>query len=179
VNVQIPICRGDEFSALLEDGLSQKELSLTTQEPEPQMSQPLHLPTFGESKMAVTIEIRDDKGVVLHYSGLLTANQIINAKRTLVTEQHHGLRYLIVDVTAAVEIHISAAEIWAIVDENKRLALIAEPGMPVAVAAPQDIGFGMARMWEVHPHETGWRIAVVRSRAEADSWIQQNLKHIA
>ena len=129
--------------------------------------------------MAVTVEVRGDGGIVLHYFDVLTAEQIIQAKRSLVTEQNRGMKYLIVDIAADVEIHISSAELRAIVEENKRLAAIAVPAMPVAIAAPQDLAFGLARMWEAYAQETGWRINVVRSRAEADSWIQKNLSQVA
>jgi hypothetical protein len=125
--------------------------------------------------MPVTVEKRSDNGLVLLYSGVLTGEEVINVKRTLITEQNRGLRYLIVDTTATNEIHISGAELRGIAEENKRLAAIAEPGMLAAVAAPQDLAFGLSRMWEVIASDTGWRTSVFRSRAEADAWIQRNL----
>lgn len=129
--------------------------------------------------MPVTVEALHDGGVVLHYSGVLTAVEIIRAKRSLVSEQNRGLHYLIVDASAADEFHISTDELRVIAKENKRLAAIATSGMPVAIAAPQDLGFGLARMWKVFAAETGWRISVFRSRAEAESWIQGRLHRVA
>lgn len=127
--------------------------------------------------MAITIELRDDKGLILSCSGVLIGKELISVKRSLVTEQNKGLRYHIADLTAVDEIHISNAEIQAIVEVDKRLAAISQPGMPVAIVAPQDLGFGLARMWEVFAsRETGWHTSVLRSRADADLWIQQNLK---
>ena len=125
--------------------------------------------------MAVTVEARSDKGLVLSYSGILTGQEIVDVKRTLITEQNRGLRYLIIDTTATDEIHISPSEIRRIVEENMRLAAITEPGMLAAVAAPQDLAFGLSRMWEVISSGTGWRTKVFHSMAEADSWIARNL----
>ncbi len=72
---------------------------------------------------------------------------------------------------------ITTDAIRSVVAENKRLAAIAEPGTLVAIAAPQELGYGLARMWEAYAHhETGWRTSVFHSRADADLWIQHNLR---
>ncbi len=125
----------------------------------------------------VTVEVRNDKGLVLLCSGVLTGEELINVKRSLVTEQNKNLRYIISDLTHVHEFQIPTDVVRTMVAENKRLAVIAEPGMLVAIAAPQQLGFGLARMWEAYAdHETGWRISVFHSRADADLWIQQNLR---
>ena len=124
----------------------------------------------------VTVEVRNDKGLVLLCSGVLTGEELINVKRSLVTEQNKNLRYIISDLTHVHEFQIPTDVVGAMVAENKRLAAIAEPGMLVAIAAPQQLGFGLARMWEAYAHhETGWRTSVFHSRADTDLWIQQNL----
>jgi hypothetical protein len=127
--------------------------------------------------MPATVEVRNDKGLILSCSGVLTGNELIDVKRSLVTEQNKHLRYIITDLTHVHEFQIHADAIRSMVEQNKRLAAIAEPGMLVAIAAPQQLGFGLARMWEAYAHhETGWRTSVFHSRADADLWIEQNLK---
>jgi hypothetical protein len=127
--------------------------------------------------MAVTVEVRNDKGLVLSCSGVLTEKELIDVKRSLVTEQNKHLRYIITDLTHVHEFQIHAPAIRKMVAENKRLAAIAEPGMLVAIVAPQELGYGLARMWEAYAHhETGWRTSVFHSRADAELWIQHNLK---
>jgi hypothetical protein len=126
--------------------------------------------------MAVFVEWRHDKGIVLLYSGVLTGEELIAVNRSLVTERSGGLRYAIVDLSAVDELLISVADIRATIKDDKLLSGIAEPGMLVAIAAPQDLGFGLARMWEAFAgHETKWRIAVFRSIDDASLWIQKSL----
>jgi hypothetical protein len=125
----------------------------------------------------VTVENQNDMGVVLTCSGLGTGEEFINVARSLVTERNRGLKYIIVDLTEIDDFQASTAEVRAVASENVQLAHIAEPKMLVAVAATKDIGFGIARMWEVYASfKTAWRISVFRSRGEANAWIQQNLR---
>jgi hypothetical protein len=126
--------------------------------------------------MAVTVDWRDDKGIVLICSGVLTGEELINVNKSLVAERSRGLRYAIVDLSAVDEIQVSPTDLRATVEDDRRLAAIVEPGMPVAIAAPQDLGFGLARMWEaLADRETEWRISVFRSMDDANSWIEKNL----
>jgi hypothetical protein len=48
------------------------------------------------------------------------------------------------------------------------------PNMLVAIAAPRDYAFGMARMWQAFVEDTGWNTAVFRSRAAASDWLREN-----
>jgi hypothetical protein len=130
--------------------------------------------------MAVTVEWRSDRGIVFICSGALTGEELLSANQSLITERSRGMRYAIVDLSAAEEIHVSPAELRAAVEDDKRLAQITAPGMLVAIAAPQDLGFGLARMWEVFAsRDTAWRISVFRSIDDANSWIQKRLTESA
>ena len=119
--------------------------------------------------MPCTTELRDDKGLILSCSGVLTGDELIKMKKGLITEQNRGRRYHIADLTAVAKFHITTSEIQAIVEVDKRLAEIAQRGMPVAVVAEDDLGFGLARMWEAFAsNATGWRTMVFRSRKDAE-----------
>jgi len=130
--------------------------------------------------MAVTVEWRNDKGIALRCSGAITGEELISANRSLVGEQCRGLRYAVVDLSTVNEIRVSAADVRATVEDDKLLARIAAPEMLVAIAAPQDLGFGLARMWEaLASRDTEWRISVFRSITDANSWIQKSLSESA
>jgi len=68
----------------------------------------------------------------------------------------------------------AADEVRRVIDIDRRLVDFI-PRAAVAILAPKDEIFGMARMWElmagVFP---GWQIRVVRTRAEADAWLEGN-----
>ena len=69
--------------------------------------------------MPVTLEWRNDKGVVLSCSGVLTGQELINANRNLVVEKGRGLRYAILDPSAIDKIDVSPADVRATVEVDK------------------------------------------------------------
>ena len=45
-------------------------------------------------------------------------------------------------------------------------------GMRVAIVAPTDLTFGLARLYELSQSDTTNRICVVRTRGEAEAWLE-------
>jgi hypothetical protein len=82
-----------------------------------------------------------------------------------------GLRYALVDLTELTVLQITTEEIRQVVAEDKITAKFA-PGAFVAIVAPRDYVFGMARMWQAFAEVTGWETAVFRDRAEAIEWLK-------
>ena len=79
-----------------------------------------------------------------------------------------------VDLMEVTELQLTAEDIHGIVAEN-RVTAQAAPSVIVAVAAPHDHLFGMARMWEALADQTGWTIRVFRARQEALAWLRAEL----
>ena len=86
--------------------------------------------------MPCTAELRSDKSPILPCSGVLTRKELIDVKRRLVTDQNRELRYVIGDLTPVTDIHISAPEFRAIVDEDRRLAAIAQRNLSTILRHP-------------------------------------------
>ena len=82
-----------------------------------------------------------------------------------------GLRYGLVDLTELTVLQITTEEIRDTVAEDRVTAALA-PGIFVAIVAPRDYVFGMARMWQAFAEVTGWETAVFRDRAEAIEWLR-------
>jgi len=72
--------------------------------------------------------------------------------------------------------HINSDDLRIVVEQNKRIAAIAQPGALLAVASPGDLGYGLSRIWEVLMEQVGWETMTFRSRAEAEAWIRQRAK---
>jgi hypothetical protein len=53
-----------------------------------------------------------------------------------------------------------------------QIALSVPRAPAVAIVAPSDLAFGIARMWEAFAEVTRWNTHVFRSRAEADPWLR-------
>jgi hypothetical protein len=49
------------------------------------------------------------------------------------------------------------------------------PRAVVAVVAPGDTVFGMARMWQAFANKTGWEIEIVWSKPAATVWLRSRL----
>jgi len=129
--------------------------------------------------MPIEIEGRQDGlGVIYNCSGALTIDDFFQAGLGFLAhpEEIKKWRYCIIDLTPVGAMNISPDDINVIVEQNKRIAAIAPSGAILAVASPKDLGFGLARVWEVLVEEVGWEIMTFRSRSEADVWVQERMK---
>lgn len=124
--------------------------------------------------MPGTIEfVEDGRGLVFSGSGVLTGQEILEAKEALAADEVplRTVKFALVlleDVTA-VDVTIGDLRAAAIVD--RRLARMM-PNAAVAIVAPRDHDFGIARMWEAIADVPEWTTYVFRSREEADAWLR-------
>ena len=100
----------------------------------------------------------------------------MDAENVLLTTEDkvRDITFSLVDLSDVTRFEVTSDEIHRIADVAKRIALLA-PHIVVAVIAPGDYVFGLARMWETLVESTGWTTAVVRSKAEADAWVKTKL----
>lgn len=129
--------------------------------------------------MPINIEGRQDgAGVIYYCHGDMTIDDLFQAGIGFLAfpEEIKKWRYTIVDLTSVDAMNISSDDIRSVVEQNRRIGANAIPGVLIAVAAPKDLGYGLARMWEVLTEQIGWETMTFRSRAEAESWIRQRAK---
>jgi hypothetical protein len=109
-------------------------------------------------------------------SGVLKGQEIIDATISLLTTEDRvrDIAFGLVDLVDVTRAEITTDELRQIADADKRLAQLA-PRVVLAVIAPSDLVYGLARMWEMLVEETGWTTVIVRSRAEADAWVKTKL----
>ena len=121
---------------------------------------------------ALTEFIENGRGVVFHGVGELTGREIIEVKEQLAADEQR-VRLLEFALVLLVEVRafkITAEEVRVIAAIDHRLARLV-PHLKVAIAAPRDHDFGVARMWEVIADVPGWMKRVFRDRGKAESWI--------
>jgi hypothetical protein len=120
--------------------------------------------------------LEDEGGVITTYSGIVTDNDMIQCGKARFSSDDRikSYRYFISDFTNVTEFNVTSDGLRSIADIainasklNKRLLLVA--------VLPTDFQFGMGRMWQTLSEETGWKIQMVRTPAEAQEWIQNNL----
>lgn len=131
--------------------------------------------------MAIDIEFRHDGvGIIYNCYGATSTKDFSDAKNSLLASPEwikriKKCRYAIID-TSVETISSNYQEMATIVARDTRSAAIAAPGALVAVSAPGDLCYGLARMCEVLVEQLGWETRVFRSRIEAELWIHQRAK---
>jgi hypothetical protein len=129
--------------------------------------------------MPITLEGRQDgAGVIYHCQGDMTIDDYFRAGITFLAypDEIKKWRYTIIDLSFVTSMQINSNGIHSVVEQNKRLAALAVPGVLLAVAAPKDLGYGLSRMWEILNEQIGWETMTFRTRAEADAWIRHRSK---
>lgn len=124
--------------------------------------------------MPGTVEfIEGGRGVVFRGSGVLTGQEIFEVRKALEADEAplRRVKFVLVlleDVTT-VDINVEDLRAGAVVD--RRLGQIM-PHAAVAIVAPREHVFGVARMWEAIADVPEWTTYVFRSRDEAEAWLQ-------
>jgi hypothetical protein len=118
--------------------------------------------------------VSEGRGVHLAGTGPLTGREILEAKTRLLRapDRLKGLHYGLVDVTDVTELSITRDDVLEFVQVDMQIALIVPRPLAVAIVAPSDLAFGIARMWEAFAEVTRWNTHVFRSRGEADPWLR-------
>jgi len=126
--------------------------------------------------MPTEVHILDDgMGRLWVRRGVLTGKEIIaRNERILSSQSYQGVRWLLIDDTETT-MDISAAEVQIIRRQDDRLAAVL-PELVTAVVVPYDLGFGMARMWEMLTERPGWSVRAFRSRPEAEAWLREEVR---
>jgi hypothetical protein len=129
--------------------------------------------------MPIDIQIRHAAmGVIYHCYDAVTIKDYFEAGNTFLAtpDEIKKWRYAIIDLTSVESMDINFNEVASVVQQNNRIAANAPKGVLVAVASPNDLGYGLARMWEALVERVGWETATFRSRPEAELWILQRVK---
>jgi len=119
--------------------------------------------------------MQDGAGLLFICTGNVTARDLLDAKDRLL-EMPSRLRecqFAIVDLGLASSLHLSPDDIRRIADKDRDLAVITRPGLPIAVLAPNDVAYGLARMWEIFVENTGWETIIFTSREEGENWVRK------
>jgi hypothetical protein len=117
--------------------------------------------------------IDSGRGIVLKGAGKLTGPEMIEAKEEVARDeaQLRRVEFWLVVFTEVEAFHITIQDIRELAAIDHRLA-VHLPRSAVALVAPRDHDFGMARMWEAILDIPGWTTSVFRERAEAEAWLR-------
>jgi hypothetical protein len=118
----------------------------------------------------------DGIGVVYTSLGVLTGQDLLDAGEHFRVESRSNpeIRYVIMDHSAIPEEKVDSVSLKALAS---RVSEILEPTPEVlmAIVAPNDVLFGLSRMWETLAEQAGFITRVMRTRAEAMAWLEEEL----
>ena len=122
-------------------------------------------------------ELLNGQGVAHIAHGIVTGAENYAATQALLRQKNIG-EYLfgVADFTLAESVKFSTAELRGFAAADSEVAKLTRPGWLVALVAPQDVVYGVARMWQVFAEEVGWESKVCRSRNDAQAWVIRNVK---
>ena len=129
--------------------------------------------------MSVEIQsLNEGKGLLYIYRGVIRYEDDRRANE-LMRDRHDrsGVRFTIIEhrnvkvnLTTNAEIRMAARFCIAL---SQQL-----PKHIVAVITPDDLSFGLGRMWQTLADETGWSMAVFRDMSAAAEWLHQEYRDI-
>jgi len=129
----------------------------------------------------MSLEIRDingGAGVLITGKGVVTEKEHVDAiiKHLMQDEtKFRKYRYSLSDYTAVTEIVIPTEAIELIATYCERASKV-NPKPVNALAADQDLIFGLSIMWQLLVEATDWETMVFRKREDAEAWITKKVK---
>jgi hypothetical protein len=129
--------------------------------------------------MPIEVEVRHDAaGVVYHCRGRITIDDFLLANQSflLTPDEIRKWRYSLIDLTTVESIDINHDDVSRVVTQNATIASNAVHGVLLAVASPQDLGYGLARMWGTLVGRFGWETMTFRTLTEAEDWVVRRVK---
>jgi hypothetical protein len=124
-----------------------------------------------------TIElINGGTGILCCGQGLTTAREVRDATSAAASwgPLISRITHAVIDLSAVSTLEISAVELRWILEADRRLAQVI-PRLHMAIVAPRDVVFGIARMYEAYGPAPGWDVNVFRTAEEAAGWLNSVL----
>ncbi len=126
--------------------------------------------------MPIELPYRDGvSGVVYLCTGVVTAAEFSKASEEVYSEERiDRLRYQLVDFTTTEHLDSNLEG----TRENARIDATAanqNHNFVIAIAGPDDLTFGISRMWQAMVSDSDLRTGVFRSMPDAERWIKDTL----
>jgi hypothetical protein len=105
--------------------------------------------------------------LILHYDGEVTLSELAQNRLELLRDTDFQPSYAqLVDLRSGQMSNLSTADVRSLSSST-----IFNPGVKRAIVAPNDLEFGMARMFGVFVERFGQQVRVFRSIEEACEWL--------
>ena len=133
----------------------------------------------GERLLKMPIEIKFDKkehGVVLECTGDISGKELIDTVDTVFNDNRFGdLKYWVSDHSKCERYGVGVEDTRKMVDMTLNV-IRKNPSLVVAMVSPDDLQYGISRMYQLMTDGDGFKTHVCRTREEADSWIDDEIR---
>lgn len=118
----------------------------------------------------------DGIGIIYTTSGVLTGKDLLwaHSRVQAAIEQNPDMRYLLIDHSAVPEERIDTESLKQLAARSGS-TLDLMPEALVAIVAPNDVLFGLSRMWAAMAENPKLKTLTSRSRDEAVEWLGREL----
>lgn len=116
-------------------------------------------------------------GVVQPVRGPRTGDELLAENRALFfdrTDRFRACRFWYADFTGSDLTGVTPEHIRQLGEIAERAAKT-NPDLVVAIVAPEDLQFGLGRMWTLFTDVTDWTLGTFRTRHEAAVWLSECL----
>jgi hypothetical protein len=122
------------------------------------------------------VELAEGRGVAKIGRDTVVGSDLRAALRLLLRDEKLA-KYLfgLADFALADRVEFTTPDLRSFALLDSEIAKITRTGWLVAVVAPHDAIYGMARMWQAFADENGWETVVCRTRVEAEQWVIQRV----
>jgi len=119
----------------------------------------------------------EDGGVITTFFGIVTDEDIIESAREkcFSPQKLASYRYAI---TVCVDVEKFDVSAQGMIDNAaiSKKAFFMNKNLLLVGVYPDDLGYGMGRLWQGYADDIGWSTKVVRSMDEAKKWLKKNLQ---
>lgn len=126
----------------------------------------------------MTIDInftKEPQGVIFTVAKNVTGKEIYDAHKTAIADSNFkNQKYWLVDRTECEQFKVTPDELIEISKIDNTAAKI-NPRLLMAIIASTDVQYGMSRLYSAYIDENGFKTCIFKKRAEADSWIWDEL----
>jgi hypothetical protein len=126
--------------------------------------------------MPYTIHYNDDEGIItVNYSGVVTDDDLLNSlkEKTSSIERVKACKFSLNDFTNSTGFEVTSNGMRENAAISIELSKLNQNVIPILIA-PNDLEFGMSRIWLAYSGGTNWKSRIVRTYEEALELMNEN-----
>ena len=126
--------------------------------------------------MPYNIEYRDEEGsVIVTYTGIVTDDDIDSSltERLSCQERVEGYKYAITDCTNISDYKVTTNGMINAASKASKTEGVNKDVVAICIM-PNNLEFGMARLWEGHVSQNDWNVRIVRNWDEANNFLNDH-----